>query len=237
MDRKDYVVLFFDIGANRGEATEKALKIGYDKVIALECAPRMYPLLAKNFFNDTRVVPLKFAVTDKMDQQIEFYECGNGEINQGDGSSTTELSWLTDPKSRVAGMSYRTVRAQTCTIDWLIEQYGVPDLVKIDVEGGEHKIIQTLSYKPKQIAFEWHLEFLDDYIKDVEKLDKYNGYKEFALQYITHHLEEPTEYRPIEEIQNIYDWIEKTKSAWENNGWLDAGGYNPKADVGMIWVR
>lgn len=229
--------LCFDIGANRGEATHAALTQGFDKVIALECAPRMFPLLAQNYLHDKRVVPLKFAVTDEMDSVIEFYECGNGEFNMGDGSSTTELSWLTDPKSRVAGMQFRTVQAQTCTIDWLIEQYGVPELVKIDVEGGEHKILQTLSYKPRRIAFEWHLEFLDDYIADVEKLAKENGYTEYALQYITHHLVEPEEYRPISEVRAIYDWIADTKDAWESGGWLQSGGYNMVADVGMIWVR
>lgn len=227
----------FDIGANRGDATYAALSLGYERVVALECAPRMFPLLATNYLNDPRVIPLKFAVTDQMDGQIEFYECGNGEFNQGDGSSTTELSWLTDPKSRVAGMPYRTVTAQTCTIDWLIEQYGIPELVKIDVEGGEHKILQSLSYKPEKIAFEWHLEFLDEYIKDVKKLGAVNGYTEYALQYITHHLVEPTEYRPISEVDSIYQWIEETAQFWEQGGWLAAGGYNMRADVGMIWVR
>lgn len=229
--------LCFDIGANRGHATMAALEQGFDKVIALECAPRMFPLLCFNFFYDTRVIPLKFAVTDEMDQVIEFYECGNGEFNMGDGSSTTELYWLTDPKSRVAGMEYRTVRATTCTIDWLIEQYGNPELVKIDIEGGEHRILQSMKGHPEKVAFEWHLEFLNEYIADVKKLAKENGYKEYALQYITHHMLEPTEYRPIEDIDNIYEWIEETKPAWESGGWLEAGGYNVNADVGMIWVK
>ena len=227
----------FDIGANRGHATQAALDLGFDKVIALECAPRMFPLLALNFLNDSRVVPLKLAVTDEMNKIIEFYECGNGEFNMGDGSSTTELYWLTDPKSRVAGMQYRTVTANTCTIDHLIEKYGTPELVKIDIEGGEHKILQSMKGHPEKIAFEWHLEFLDDYINDVKKLAKENGYKEYALQYITHHLLEPTEYRPIEDIDKIYDWIADTKEAWESGGWQESGGYNIHADVGMIWIR
>lgn len=227
----------FDIGANRGHATQAALDLGFDKVIALECADRMFPLLSINFLNNEKVIPLKLAVTDKMNEVIEFYECGNGEFNMGDGSSTTELYWLTDPKSRVSGMQYRTTKANTCTIDWLIKQYGNPELVKIDVEGGEHKILQSMSGHPEKIAFEWHLEFLDDYIQDVKKLANVNGYRWYAPQYITHHLLEPENYMPIEEIDNIYSWINDTKNSWESGGYLVAGGYNYKADVGMIWVK
>lgn len=226
--------IFFDIGANKGEVVSVALHKGFEKVIAIECAPRMFPVLATNFLYDSRVIPLRLAVTDMLDQQIEFYEC---EFGTSDGSSTTEIGWLTDPKSRVAGLPFRTVKVNSCTIDWLIEQYGVPELVKIDVEGGEHKILQSLSYKPNRIAFEWHLEFMDEYIKDLEKLRDINGYSKYALQYITHHLEEPTEYRSLDKVQDIYSWIEETKSAWEQGGWQDAGSYTPRADVGMIWIR
>lgn len=231
------MALFFDIGANRGEATEVALKMGFDRVIALEPAPRMYSLLTKNFFNNPKVTPLKLAVLDVQDEEIEFYECGNGELNQGDGSSTTEISWLTDGISRVTGMDYRTVTANTCTVDWLVEQYGVPTLIKIDVEGGESRVIAGMSCRPARLCFEWHLEYMDKHIADLKRLAEVNGYTEFALQYITHHLLEPTEYRPISEADSIYSWIEETKSDWQYNGWILAGGYTQQANVGMIWVR
>lgn len=229
--------LFFDIGANRGEATAAALNQGFTKVIALEPAPRMFSLLAQNFLRDPRVVPLKLAVSDVHNQSIEFYECGNGEFNQGDGSSTTEISWLTDGISRVTGMPYRTVGATTCTGDWLVEQYGLPDLVKIDVEGGESRVINGLQHKPERLCFEWHFEYLNRHIEDLVKLYNVNGYTEYAVQYITHHLVEPVEYFSLTKGVNPYEVIDKTKHDWEAGGWLEAGGYNNRADVGMIWVR
>lgn len=229
--------LFFDIGANRGEATFAALNKGFDKVVALEPAPRMFSLLAKNFLGDSRVVPLKLAVSDVQDQQIEFYECGNGELNQGDGSSTMEIDWLTDGISRVTGMDYRVVNAVTCTADWLVEKYGLPDLVKIDVEGGESRVIAGLSYKPTKLCFEWHLEYMDRHISDLKKLAEVNGYTEYGLQFITHHLDEPIEYRPISDVENIYSWIEELTPDWVKGGWMAAGGYTIQADVGMIWVK
>lgn len=229
--------MFFDIGANRGEATLVALNQGFDKVIALEPAPRMFALLGANFLQDDRVVPVKLAVSDVQGEKIEFYECGNGILNQGDGSSTTELFWLTDEKSRAAGIEYRVVNAVTCTMDWLIEQYGLPSLVKIDVEGGESRVIAGLSHKPERLCFEWHLEYMDKHIADLKKLAEVNGYTEYALQYITYHLEEPSEYRSIQDADNIYDWISETKDAWESGGWITGGQLNNRADVGMIWVR
>ena len=229
--------MYFDIGANRGDAVWNALQMGFDKVIAFDPAPRMFSLLAQNYLTDSRVIPLKLAVSDIDGQQIEFYECGNGQFNQGDGSSTMEIYWLTDPKSRVAGMGYRTVKAYTVTLDTLIEKYGMPELIKIDVEGGESKVIAGLSYKPKQLNFEWHLEFMDRHIEDVKKLANVNGYEYFAPQFITHHLLEPTEYYPISDIDSIYDWIDLNKESWESNGWIQAGGLNRSADVGMIWVK
>lgn len=230
--------LLFDIGANRGEATWAGLtQYGFTKVVALEPAPRMYPLLAKNYFYDTRVIPLKFAVSDILFEDIEFYECGNGELNQGDGSSTTEINWIEGDDSRIRGIEYRAVKAVTCTVDWLVEQYGLPDLVKIDVEGGESRVIAGMTCKPKKLCFEWHLEHIDRHIEDLKKLAKINGYTEFALQYITHHLLEPEEYRPISEADSLHDWIASTKDWWQSSGWISGGTYRQPADVGMIWVR
>lgn len=230
--------LFFDVGANRGEATWIALNTyGFDKVIAFEPAPRMYKLLAENYFYDQRVVPLKVAVSDVGNETIEFYECGNGELNQGDGSSTMELSWIKGEDSRIKDIEYRTVRANTCTIDWAIEQYGIPHLVKIDVEGGESKVIAGMSYKPERLCFEWHIEHMDRHVEDLKRLAKINGYTEYALQYITHHLLEPTEYRPISEADSIYNWLDETRDAWQSSGWIEGGHLRQQADVGMIWVR
>ena len=82
-------MLLFDIGANRGDAVVAGLQRGFDKIIALEPAPKMFFMLHNNFRDDHRVIPLKFAVSDSNDEKIEFYECVE------DGLSTIEKSWLT----------------------------------------------------------------------------------------------------------------------------------------------
>ena len=176
------------------------------------------------------VIPLKYAVSNSNNEVIEFYECVE------DGLSTIEKSWLTADNALYKGKEFRTIYALTCTIDKLVEKYGLPDLVKIDVEGAETQVLNGMNCKPKQLCFEWSLFTVDQHIKQLEKLRDVNGYTEFALQYITYHLLEPIEYRSLSLAKTLPNWIEQTKDWWEKEEWMKYGERST-ADVGMIWVK
>jgi len=223
-------MLLFDIGANRGDAVYAGLQRRFDKIIALEPAPKMFYMLYNNFKNDQRVIPLKYAVSNSNGEKIEFYECVE------DGLSTIEKSWLTGKNALYKGKEFRIINATTCTIDRLVEKYGLPDLVKIDVEGAESQVFNGMTCKPKQLCFEWSLFTLDQHVEQLKRLKEINGYTEFGLQYITDHLVEPAEYRSMSLFHTLPAWIDDTKSDWENGGWME---YNLRktADVGMIWVK
>lgn len=224
--------LLFDIGANRGDATACGLQKGFDKIIAVEPAPQMFSLLTRAYIYNPKVVPLKFAVSDSNNEKIEFYECVE------DGLSSIEKGWLTDPNMPYNGKPFRTISAVTCTLDWLIEQYGNPDLVKIDVEGAESIVLAGLTRKPKNICLEWSMPTLDQHIEQLRRLKEVNGYTEYCLQYITPYLDEPSfEYRPLDDPEELREWIDVTKDWWENTGWKEYGRLRPTADVGMLWVR
>lgn len=221
--------MLFDIGANRGDATLAGLQKGYD-VIALEPAPKVYKELVSNFIYNPKVTPLRLAVTRRDNQHIEFYECVE------DGLSTTNLDWLTDPSMPYAGKAYRTIKTTTICMDTLINLYGLPDLVKIDVEGAEDEVFAGYTKKAPLVCFEWSEATLEGHVEQLKRLRDVNKYKYFALQYITHHLEEPTEYRLLSEADSLPTWIEETKDAWTNKDWKVAG-LRPTADVGMLWVK
>lgn len=224
--------LLFDVGANRGDATTAALHKGYEKIIALEPAPKMFSLLSRAFIYNSRVVPLRFAVSDTNNEIIEFYECVE------DGLSSMEKGWLTDPSMPYNGKPYRTISAITCTLDWLIEQYGNPDLVKIDVEGAESQVLAGLTKKPKAICLEWTIETIDQHVEQLGRLKEVNGYIEYCLQYITPYLDDPSfAYRNIEDPSELKDWIAETQDWWTKIGWKQEGRLRPTADVGMLWVR
>jgi FkbM family methyltransferase len=227
----DNAKLFIDIGANKGEATWAALYLkGFTRVIALEPAPKVFYQLVYNYKDDPRVIPYRLAVSDSTGSEVEFYECVE------DGLSSLNKDWLTGEGYRYNGKEYETIKVTTVKLDDIIYEYGVPELIKIDVEGAEDLVFAGYTGKAPKLCFEWTLEDVPKHVKQLERLSMVNGYTEYALQYIEHHLDEPTEYRPITKARELPKWIKETAPAWENGGWQVAG-IRPTADVGMIWVR
>lgn len=219
-------MLCFDIGANRGDFTQAALAKGYD-VIAIEPG-KIFNELVKNFIYDTRVIPLKMAVSMSDYEVVEFYEA------EEDGLSTLNKDWLTNPDLPYCGKPYRQVMATTITLDTLALKYGTPDLIKIDVEGAEWNVFKGLSSKMGTIAFEWTDATIDQHQLQLEYLSV-GGYTQVAPQFIEHHCEEPDTWYPIEHFY-ISDWVKQKAPNWINGGWKKSG-LRPTADVGMLWVR
>lgn len=219
-------MLAIDIGANRGDWTKAALAKGY-KVIAIEPG-KIFNQLVKNFIYNPDVIPLKFAVSSSDNMNIEFYECVE------DGLSTINKDWLTADGMPYKGKEFYTSSANTITLDTLAAKYGVPDLIKLDVEGAEWHVFKGLSSKMGTIAFEWTLATMADHQLQLEYL-AIGGYTEVAPQYIVEHCEEPKTWFPIADF-NLELWHSATKRHWEEGGWKSAG-LRPTADVGMVWTR
>jgi len=217
--------LFFDIGANRGDATVVALALGYD-VVALEPS-RIYAELVKNFIYNPRVTPLKFAASDKDNERVEFYEA------QEDGLSTLNKEWLTSDTMPYAGKPFWTTHANTITIDTLAKIYGEPDLIKIDVEGAEWSVFKGMICKYKMLTFEWTRATIDEHQKQLDYL-RALGYTEIAPQFIEPHLDQPDKWYDID--QDLWAWRDAHAKAWETDGWK-INELRPTADVGMIWVK
>lgn len=220
-------MLLFDIGANRGDATIVGLQKGY-KVIALEPGPRVFAELVSKFIYNPNVVPLKLAASYSDDEIVEFYEAAE------DGLSSLNKDWLTDETMPYAGKDFRTVKARTIKLDTLVEQYGKPDLIKIDVEGAEDYVFAGMTKNHGMLTFEWTNVTIGAHQSQLEYLAKLE-YTHFAPQFIVNHLEEPTEWFPISE-QRLDDWVIQHLPAWEDGGWKVAN-LRPTADVGMVWVR
>lgn len=220
-------MILFDVGANRGDAVIAGLQKDYN-VIALEPAPRIYAELVKNFIYNPKVKPIRMAVSDVSYQRIEFYEAAE------DGLSTLNKGWLTDETLPYAGKPFRTIRANTITIDSLAEIYGEPDLIKIDVEGAEWSVFKGMTKYHGMLTFEWTDVTLEEHEQQITYL-KDLGYKEVGPQFITHHLQEPELWYPIEDF-NLSKWVENNKLWWTTVGWTEAN-LRPTADVGMCWLR
>jgi FkbM family methyltransferase len=204
--------VFFDIGANIGSWTLANID-RCDKIITIEASPITFDKLVNNIKND-KIVLLNYAVCNNNGNDITFYHANCDTI------STINKDWLVSEKSRFYNSQYTEIICKTITIDNLIEKYGVPELIKIDVEGGEYECITSLTQKIDLLCFEWASETNDITIKSIDYLFKL-GFINFYIQY-----EDNYTFRPNN--NDFYD-IECVKEKLALTV--------PKHHWGMIWCK
>lgn len=203
--------MFFDIGANVGKWSLDNVN-NSPKIVAVEAVPETFIKLKNNTCNNENILCLNFAVCNSEKEYIEFYNC------QADTLSTLNKDWLSSEKSRFYNYKYNTIICKTITIDKLIEIYGVPELIKVDVEGGEFDCISSLTQKINNLCFEWASETNNITFKCLDYLQTI-GFNEFAIQ-----IEDKYTYRPqfYKDINFIKEYLNKT---------------TPKKEWGMIWAK
>lgn len=158
--------LAFDVGANIGNRTKIFLALGL-RVIAIEPQKHVANLLTKTYGANKHLTILQEAVGPSTgDAQIM--------ISNANTISSMSKDWIEAVKSSGRFSDYSWDNSQTVsmtTLDKLIETYGTPSLIKIDVEGFEFDVIKGLSTKIKFISFEFTPEFLDSTYKCIKHLE------------------------------------------------------------------
>jgi FkbM family methyltransferase len=207
-------MLFFDIGANIGRWALANMRNDV-RIISVEASPTTFQSLCRAVGGHANIVPLHYAVTSASATSVTFYHC-----NAANVLSTLDREWLSSPESRFGSMagSVSECTVPAISLDKLIEIHGVPDLLKIDVEGAENIVLRSLTQIVPMICFEWASEWRDKNIECVEYL-RGLGFTRFALQH-----EDNYTYRPAvfdKTADEIADML--TKSV-------------PKRDWGMIWA-
>jgi len=130
--------LVFDVGANLGKRTKVFLRL-QAQVVAVEPQPACVRVLQLAFGRRAVIIPQALAATE-----------GEGEIRIDDSSTISSMSedWILAVKASGRFATHRwgrTERIRTTTLDRLIEMYGEPSFVKIDVEGYEYEVLRGLS--------------------------------------------------------------------------------------------
>jgi FkbM family methyltransferase len=151
--------IVFDIGFNYGLFTLDALTYKPKKVIGFEPNPKLVKL-----FNQLEIDSVelhKVAVSDKMGTTI-FYE------NNFSGKSSIH----SDINSDTSLSSYQV---NICSFNDMAEQYDVIDYLKVDCEGAEYEIFESipkefLTNRIRKIALEFHHNIND--IKVVNLISK-----------------------------------------------------------------
>jgi FkbM family methyltransferase len=207
--------MYFDIGANIGKWTAENLNTA-DKIIVVEASPSTYYKLTQNLSNLNRdnIICLNLAVCDNNNNPVTFYNCRTDTI------STINKEWLTDEKSRFCNIDrYEEITVDTITIDRMISLFGEPELIKVDVEGGEYECIKSLTKKVSNLCFEWASEMNDVSFKSLDYLYSL-GFQKFHLQFEDNYTYRPNEYN--ETLETIKEKLRNT---------------TPKKEWGMIWCK
>jgi FkbM family methyltransferase len=204
--------MYFDIGTNLGQWA-KANSNNTDKIILVEASPTTYNKLIQTCGTNNKFTCLNYAVCDNSGQDITFYDCRTHST-----ISTLNRDWLASPDSRFYNEPYNVITCKSITLDNLIQTYGIPDLIKVDVEGGEYQCIKSLTQKVKLLCFEWASETNDVTFKTLDHLLSL-GFTEFHLQNMDNYIFRPTTYTTCETVRQ------------------QLRNTTPKNEWGMVWCR
>jgi FkbM family methyltransferase len=143
--------LVFDIGAHVGNRARAFAALGC-RVVALEPQPDFARLLRAFFARSPRVVVVESAVA----------ACsGRSSLSLSERTptvTTLAAEWRAarerDPDFASVQWN-RRIDVETTTLDGLIERFGVPAFVKIDVEGSEPAVLAGLGQAVPALSFEY----------------------------------------------------------------------------------
>jgi FkbM family methyltransferase len=146
--------LIFDIGANVG-ATLEIFKTKSKTVVGFEANPSLCDFLKSKYKNQNVIIDNR-GLSNK--NEIKQFKISNANT-----ISTFSDDWVNN--SRFTGMYNwnNVVDVETITLDSAIEQYGIPDYIKIDVEGYEFEVLTSFTKLIQNtiICFEWAEEQKD----------------------------------------------------------------------------
>ncbi len=167
--------LVFDIGANTGVYASIYASLGAH-VVALEPNTDCVRHIELSYRNKS--IEVIQAVAGPKDGLAVL----NVSDARDDISSLSE-NWINAIKSQhveYQGLWNRKVRLPMLRIDTLIEHYGFPAYIKIDVEGFEESVLDGLSTRPPLLSFEYHPAFLDATFRCLDK-NLFSGDVQFNL--------------------------------------------------------
>jgi FkbM family methyltransferase len=184
-------MLIFDIGSNIGKYTIHNYT-DKTKIIAVEASLKTFETLVKNTQHLSNVTCLNYAVCDSDQAFVDFWIC-----QTADTLSTLDKRWLFSDDSRFGNSNFTVgsykVSVPTVSIDTLIDKYGIPDLIKIDVEGAEELVVKSLTKKVKCLCFEWAAEWKDDICRTIDILSAL-GFTQFHIQHEDNYDYKPSDY-------------------------------------------
>ena len=171
--------IIFDIGANIGDKAEIFRRVA-DQVVCVEPDTRNVDILNIRFRHRSNVTVLSRAV-DSQSGIKEFF------VNDVDSAyNTLSEKWrdvLQHDNRFDADIHFQEqYLVETTTLDHLIEQFGMPVFIKLDIEGYEINALRGLTQPVPYVSFEANLpEFRTETIQCLERLAELSPEVYFAF--------------------------------------------------------
>jgi FkbM family methyltransferase len=151
--------IYFDIGANYGNRISPIENIGVSLIVAVEPQKGCCDYLRENFKG---ITVLQNGVGAKAERKT-FYVSSDSVLS----SFSKDFIAKTGDTRFVGNTWENTEEIEIITLDSLIDKYGIPDFVKVDVEGFEVEVFKGLTKKLKVISFEYTVPELFDNIPPI----------------------------------------------------------------------
>ncbi len=162
--------LVFDVGVNNGEDTAHYLRRGF-RVVGVDANPEMVAFCERRFEDEIRtgrLILLNVGLAPE-DGVASFF------VSEGNGGVWSSL----DPALASRGdLATHSVAVQARSLRSLVQEYGVPFYLKVDIEGAEHVCLRDIdpADAPAYVSFEASEERLEDLF-----LLAHAGYTRFKL--------------------------------------------------------
>jgi FkbM family methyltransferase len=153
--------LIYDVGMHDGTDTDFYLKKGF-RVVAIEADPAL-AAQGRDRFTDAiasgQLTILNLAVSER-EGVATFYYCPEQEDLCGVYSSTglsTTVREVAEERSARIGVRFETIEVESRRFGPLLQQYGIPYYLKVDIEGADRLCLEALaefSDRPKYVSVE-----------------------------------------------------------------------------------
>ena len=164
--------LIFDIGANGGKTVSEFILVA-DKVVCFEPNPTLANSLRSRFVDNSVIVDER-GVSNKNGTQTF-------KISNADTISTLSDDWINNSRFTGGYNWDNHIQIETTTLNSIIDEYGIPDYIKIDVEGHEYEVLTSFNkLLPNTLfSFEWAEEQKSKIDLTIQHLNKI-GYNFFG---------------------------------------------------------
>lgn len=163
--------LVFDIGANGGAKTALFRKIARH-VVCVEPSPALFERLNQRFARVKNVTVIGKGA-GAIQGSFPFHMFSETDCYNTFSSKWTDMLMTSDGTGRPTRLEQAIVDVPVTTLDLLIEQFGLPCYIKIDVEGFEVEVLKGLTRPVKLLSIECNLpEFESETIECITRLSK-----------------------------------------------------------------